>query len=283
MYVCMYVCMTVCMYVPVCMYVCMYVCMTVCMYVCRYVCVFCAYVHVYVCMCINMYNFSIISTCLGAVMDFPQQTGMKYKYTMSLYNEDLVYTTSYRIVLMPSQSPGTNFSKIISDATVVETISELFGNGGSFPLHSLLSDAASRRFSPPIFVVFETIQEKACVVVIVALFSSTVIFLVVAVSVCCEDKRMQMETKKMEIFHTKGPSLFTPIAEKETGSYSSFQQRKKRLSQEPRPDAILRSGNHQQEAGQRGGSKYTRLSSPVHVPSTGVTSTEISLADLSPS
>lgn len=186
---------------------------------------------------------------------------------------------------MPSQSPGTNFTtKIISNATVVETISELFGNEGSFPLHSLLSDAASRRFSPPTFAGFETFQEKVYVVAIVALASSTAIFLVVAVSVCCEDRLMQMETKEVERkdkFHTRGPSLLTPIAEKEvSGSYSSFQQLKKRHSQEPHPDAILR--YHQQEAGQRGSSKYTCFSSPVHVPSTGVTNTEIALADLSP-
>ena len=212
---------------------------------------------------------------------------------------------SFRLAFLPEPVCNTSvgtctdppmFTMALSDAALVSSISQLFEITGPYPLHSLLSDAAVEILmltpsSLDTLKGFSTFEEKLYVILIVVLFSIATVFVVVVISICSEDKVMQMASKQTKIKiekRKKGPSLFTPISEKRfASSYTSFQKLKKRHSQEP-----LISN----EATQQGRVKYrpspepgnpvthTGLSENYTTPTMNtVTHSEITLADLTDS
>ena len=154
----------------------------------------------------------------------------------------------------------------ISRSTFLDTINTLFHNTGAFPLHSILSVAAKDVLGTKILIFkgFHTSTERRYLILVVAFLSTTIIFSVVVLCVYCEDRRMKMENKLVEpkrLKPPKGPSLLTPIAEKEiASSYSAFHQLKKKHMQKRRDssDRELLSPDHfSSEQGVNG--KYTRL------------------------
>lgn len=126
------------------------------------------------------------------------------------------------------------FRMALSNATYIRTINKLFSNGSELhPLHSFLSDVAREIFTHEslAFRGFETLEERLYVILIVTLLSTTVVFLVVFLSVYCEDKLIKMENKpvKVKMKVSNEPSLLTPFAEKElASSYSAFHQLRKK-------------------------------------------------------
>lgn len=127
---------------------------------------------------------------------------------------------------------------VLSDAAFSSSISNLFELSGSFPLHSLLSEAASEILgtgpssSPLTFKGFTSFEERLYIILIVALFSIATVFAVVVISICCEDKFIRMDDKKTNLkieARKEGPSLLTPIPDKKfSNSYASFHKLKKR-------------------------------------------------------
>lgn len=194
---------------------------------------------------------------------------------------------------------------MLSDAEFISSISKIFDLSGPFPLHSLLSEAASEILSPSAltFRGFRSFEEKLYIILIVALFSTATVFAVVTISVCCEDKVMKMADKRTELkFEAckKGPSLLTPIPEKKLrSSYSTFHQLKKRHMQDTQATSTTNRETLlvDKEADQRASVKYARLSDPgspvLNTPvlnsglygadsptANAVTYSEITLADL---
>lgn len=206
----------------------------------------------------------------------------------------------------------STFTAALSNTTYIHTLNRLFGKCRFSPLHSLLSSAAteilgssSGEISTPDcaplirFKGFDTVPERLYVVVIVTLLSTTTVFAVMVLSMCYEDRCMKVEDKTMKMKvkksqdMTEGPSLLTPIAEREfASSYSSFHQLRKKHMQSGHK---LRTGTPPASSDVR----YVLLpsepgsplpsngvtGSPVHESRTGVTvtSADTSLADLSES
>lgn len=150
-------------------------------------------------------------------------------------------TSSTNMHAMDSQA----LKMVLSDAAFVSSISNLFELSGPFPLHSLLSEAVTEVLpsstpateilsssTPLTFKGFTSLEERLYVILIVALFSTATVFMVVVISICCEDKFMRMNDKQTKIkieARKNGPSLLAPIPDKKfTSSYASFHQLKKR-------------------------------------------------------
>ena len=199
-----------------------------------------------------------------------------------LYIPELPYSVSSNMVTMKSPM----LTSALSEAAFLRSINTLFNTNGNFPLHSLLSDAATEYFSSspttPSFRGFASFEEKLYIILIVALLAIATVFMVVVISVCSEDKIMRMSDEpKINIKASKGPSLLTPIADKKfTGSYTPFQKLKKRHTQ----DSLSSKGAGDSEAHEQSSNKYIQLldqGSPVmNSDPSKVTHTEITLADL---
>ena len=212
------------------------------------------------------------------------------------FREAFLIHFSHSIIHVPCNSSlQANAS---SRAALYSTLSKIFNNNENIsPLHSALSEAAMAIISPPdpVYRGFSNFEERLYVVVIVALFSTTTVFMIVAISVCCEDKVLKMNRRGVEMkmkVRRKGPSLFFPekgpkspyktyhnLRKKHSKDHSTQEQNSKGL-----PLLLSSSLND--------GAKYTRLSEPPRSPNSStpvsasnfnsntVTSTDICLADL---
>lgn len=115
----------------------------------------------------------------------------------------------------------------LSNETFTYEVNRLFSYGNS--IHDLLSDAAQEiicsgalNVSIPkcpdaiMFTGFSTMLERLYVILMVTFFSTTLLFLVIVISVYCEDRLIKMENEPMkskkEDHCSQGSNLLDPIA-----------------------------------------------------------------------
>ena len=161
----------------------------------------------------------------------------------------------HRIILLPQTSDDTFGEDVdtiirtaLSNDTLIRNLSGLFNDNNDAGLHNLLSEAADNiicsselNFTAPAncnpinLIGFQTNTERAYVILIVTFISTTIVFLIIVLSVYCEDRLMKMENRptesEKEVVETQsqGPSLMAPMKEQEfTTSYAAYRQLKKR-------------------------------------------------------